>query len=424
MEGLEKKDVIALFIANSFLFFFQGLTKVIYVPLVTPIESSFEVGSTEAGLLITLVYLGYALARFPSGILADIFGCPKVIAGTGLLMSASLMLVGISPNFYAMALFSFIMGASTGLYVTAGYSYSVILGQDRFETVSTALLETFGGISGLVAPLFVVLIWETLGLSVSAFFYIMAAGALLASVIFIWLAKKNDLLAAENSKEAGASGESASLADIWPKLKGTVKILKEPAINRFIIWSTLVGGFGAFAIKGFESFIPSFLHNAGGYSFSNANQLFAIVAISGLITKMVVAWAADKFGSKRILFVFYIFNFILFFYLTTAPGNIGVIATLIFFGVTFKSHNTVINSYVLKVMPKEYQGTGFGLFSTLYTAIYSAGAVFTGFIADQAGSLVIGMRAAVIGVIIAFVCLALFKVFVKVQELKAAGGRP
>ena len=424
MEGLGKREVIALFIANSFLFFFQGITKFIYVPLVTPIESSFEVGSTEAGLLITLVYLGYALARFPSGILADIFGCPKVIAGTGLLMSASLMLVGISPNFMAMAVFSFIMGASTGLYVTAGYSYSVILGQDRFETVSTALLETFGGISGLVAPLFVVLIWETLGLPISILFFIMAAGALLASVIFIWLAKKNNLLEAESRKQGGASGESASLADIWPKVKGTVAVLKEPAINRFIIWSTLVGGFGAFAIKGFESFIPSFLHNLGGYSFSNANQLFAIVAISGLITKMVVAWAADKFGSKRILFVFYIFNFALFFYLTTAPGHIGVIATLMLFGITFKSHNTVINSYVLKVMPKEYQGTGFGLFSTLYTAIYSAGAVFTGFIADQTGNLVIGMRAAVIGVVIAFVCLVLFKFFVKIQKLKAAGGRP
>ncbi|MFN2362844.1 MAG: sugar MFS transporter [Halarsenatibacteraceae bacterium] len=424
MEGLEKKDVIALFIANSFLFFFQGITKYIYVPLVTPIESSFEVGSTEAGLLITLVYLGYALARFPSGILADIFGCPRVIAGTGLLMSVSLLLVGISPNFYAMAAFSFLMGASTGLYVTAGYSYSVILGQDRFETVSTALLETFGGISGLVAPLFVILIWETLGLPISVFFYIMAAGALLASVIFIWLAKKNNLLAAESRKQGGASGESASVADIWPKVKGAVAILKEPAINRFIIWATLVGGFGAFAIKGFESFIPSFLHNLGGYSFSNANQLFTILAISGLITKMAVAWAADKFGSKRILFVFYIFNFTLFFYLTTAPEHFGIIATLILFGITFKSHNTVINSYVLKVMPKEYQGTGFGLFSTLYTAIYSAGAVFTGFVADQAGSLVIGMRAAVIGVVIAFACLALFKVFVKVDELKSAGGRP
>ncbi|MGM0413956.1 MAG: MFS transporter [Bacillota bacterium] len=424
MEELEKRDIIALFIANSFLFFFQGITKYIYVPLVTPIESSFEVGSTEAGLLITLVYLGYALARFPSGILADIFGCPKVIAGTGLLMSASLLLVGISPNFYAMAVFSFIMGASTGLYVTAGYSYSVILGQDRFETVSTALLETFGGISGLVAPLFVVLIWESLGLPISAFFYIMAAGALLASVIFIWLANKNNLLKNDSEGKNGAISESASLADIWPKIKDAVEILKEPAINRFIIWATLVGGFGAFAIKGFESFIPSFLHNIGGYSFSHANQLFTILAISGLITKMVVAWAADKFGSKRILFIFYIFNFTLFFYLTTTPGHIGVIATLIFFGITFKSHNTVINSYVLKVMPKEYQGTGFGLFSTLYTAIYSAGAVFTGFIADQSGSLVIGMRAAVFGVIVAFICLILFKVFVKVQELKAAGGRP
>ncbi|MGM0420571.1 MAG: MFS transporter [Bacillota bacterium] len=426
--NLDKKSVITLFAANAFLFFFQGLTKMIFVPLVTPIETSYQVGSTEAGLLITLVYLGYALARFPSGILADIYGCPRVIGITGLFMSGSLFLVGLSPNFWFMAGASFLMGASTGLYVTAGYSYAVTLGEDRLETVSTALLELFGGISGLIAPLFVVLIWETLGLPLAAFFFIMAAGTLLASVIFIVLAERSGINTGlpliRRGRAGGTQEKRTSLLELGERIKETLVVLKQPAINRFIIWSTLVGGFGAFAIKGFESFVPSFLYQLGGYSFSQANQLFVIIAISGLVTKMVVAWAADKFGSKRMLFGFYLLMAVLFFYLTTAPDHMGVVFSLVVFGIIFKTHNTIINSYVLKVMPVSYQGTGFGLFSTLYTAIYSLGAVYSGYISDLTGSLVGGMRSSVVGVVIAFIALIFFKKFVDVTTLKEAGGRP
>ncbi len=141
-----------------------------------------------------------------------------------------------------------------------------------------------------------------------------------------------------------------------------------------------------------------------GYSFSRANQLFVIVTISGVLTKILVAWSAERFGSKRMLALFYLISLVIFFYFTSEFDHGGVIISLVLLEVVFRSHNTIINSYVLKMIPKASRGSGFGLFSTLYTTIYSLGAVFSGTIADRT-SLVTGMRFAVIGIVIAALLL-------------------
>jgi len=51
-------------------------------------------------------------------------------------------------------------------------------------------------------------------------------------------------------------------------------------------------------------------------------------------------------------------------------------------GMACLNTNTLINSYVLRNMPPKYQGAGFGLFSTAYTAIYSFGPYMTGFLSE------------------------------------------
>ena len=39
------------------------------------------------------------------------------------------------------------------------------------------------------------------------------------------------------------------------------------------------------------------------YSFDLANQLYMIVAVAGITTKIFIGWLADRFGSKRVMFI-------------------------------------------------------------------------------------------------------------------------
>ena len=110
MGETKKKIYILLFLSNSFLFFFQGLGKSVYTPLVSPFREILDISSTRAGLLITLVFLGYALARFPSGILTDVLGCERtILLGSGL-MGLGFLLVGFSQTYIILALLTFFYG--------------------------------------------------------------------------------------------------------------------------------------------------------------------------------------------------------------------------------------------------------------------------------------------------------------------------
>lgn len=375
-----KQSVILLFITNSILFFFQGMSKFIYTPLLSPFQETFAISSARAGLLITLVFMGYALARFPSGLLTDIIGCPRTIIYGSLATGAGLILVGISPTYPTMAVSTFLMGAATGLYVTAGYTFSVELGRDHMETVSTALMETFGGIAGLLSPLVVVLFLEVLDVSWSVLFFVMAAGVFVAVLLFLLTLLQSDLrqLYGENSgnsnslqrNEINDGADGFSGREFLDRVKKALAVLKIPSLRVFLLWAIIVGGFGNFAPRGFESFIPTYLDEGAGFTFSQANQLFSLIALSGLFTKILVAWMADRFGSKNLLLAIYLINIVFFFVFTSTGSTMVLVVSLIIFGLTFRSHNTVINSYVLKESPPAHRGT-LGFFHILHDDLQS-----------------------------------------------------
>lgn len=396
-----KQNLIVFFVFNAALFFFQLLTKKIYAPLVPHFQTSLDISSAQAGFLVTAATLGYGLARFPSGILTDIIGCKKTIISSGFFMGLTVIMVGLAPNYLSLAILTFIMGISTGLYITAGYTFTILVSKDNQEATFTAILENFGGLAATVAPLTVVLFLDTLQLGWRGLFFSIGTIILVVNGLFIYMSYNNKI------------EDKDDLSFNWQLFKDESKeilqVFQNNKLVRFIMWATIVGGFGFFSILAFQSFIPSLLVEKG-YSFSRANQLFTLVFVIGLFAKPAIGWLADKVGTKRILFSILVLNFIFYFIFTAEVGQIGIFSSLIIFGITFAGHNTLINSYVLRLFPDEYQGTGFGLFSTLYTAIYSLGPVVIGYFVDQF-NLVIGMRVSVVAIIIAVPLLVSFNYF-------------
>ena len=369
-----------------------------YAPLVPYLTSSINISSAQAGFLVTAATLGYGLARFPSGILADIIGCKRTIISSGFLMGVTVIAVGLAPNYLSLALLTLIMGISTGLYITAGYTFTILVSKDNQEATFTAILENFGGLAATVAPLTVVFFLDNLNLGWRELFFTIGFSILVVNLLFMYFSANSSI---EDKDDLDFDYQLFKR-----EMKEVLQVFEDPELVKFIIWATLVGGFGFFSILAFQSFIPSLLIEKG-YSFAQSNQLFTLVFIIGLVAKPVVGWLADKFGTKRILFLVLGFNFLFYFIFTADVGQLGIMSSIVVFGITFASHNTLINSYVLRLFPSEYQGTGFGLFSTLYTVIYSLGPVVIGYFVDQY-SLAIGMRVSVVAILIAVPLLAAF----------------
>ncbi|MDY6827079.1 MAG: MFS transporter [Bacillota bacterium] len=382
-----------VFILNALFFFFQALTKNLFPPLLLPLRETFSIDNTQVGLLVTLVYFGYALARFPSGVLSDLYGCTKTALAGSILMALSFVAIALSPTYPVMALMTFILGLSSGIYVTAGYTLAVIIGSRERAATATAAFETFGIVAGLISPLLVT--FFVLYFNWSLLFVVSGLFLGLVTILFYRVRSRAVLFeteyAADNaisSSDRGTAGDGSSIGKrekIYSQLRASSAVFLDPRIRKFIIWSTLVGGLGALSWTGINSFIPTFLVENRNYTYEVANQIFIIVSVAGLLAKVATGWLADRFGNNPVLFTNLSVSVVLFMALSFVANHWLLLLILALLGAACLNTNTLINSYVLRSMPPRYQGAGFGFFSTAYTVIYSMGPYLTGFFSDLFG---------------------------------------
>ena len=385
----------SVFLLNAVIFFFQALTKNLFPPLLLPLREAFLIDNAQAGLLVTLVFLGYALARFPSGILADQIGCTKTVLIGSAAMAFSFVGVSLSPGYPTLAVMTFILGVSSGIYVTAGYTLAVIIGSRERAATATAAFESFGIMAGIISPVLVTffvifLNWQLLFIAVGLLLVVI-------TVLFYSNRQRSNQIELDHNRQNGINndrrqGKEGSRDRLWAAagkffrdLSSSAVIFRDPVIRRFIIWSTLVGGLGALSWTGINSFIPTFLVEDRGFSYDIANSMYITVSVAGLAAKIGIGWLADRFGNNQVLFFNLILSIAGFFMLTVVTLQWQILLVLVLLGAMCLNTNTLINSYVLRSMPPRYQGAGFGLFSTAYTAIYSLGPYLTGFLSDYAG---------------------------------------
>ncbi len=424
------KTVLSMaFILNALIFFFQAISKNIFPPLLPPLMGIFVIGEEKAGLLVTLVFMGYALARFPSGLLADKIGHARTVLLGSITMAISFIMVGLAPGYYSMAALTFILGVASGIYVTAGYTLAVKMGAQGRAATSTALFEMFGILAGITSPMLVT--YFVLQLSWRYLFIFSGAALFLVSFLFYWKDIQSPYYGAVNTRSpkkiqaaVGQAAKGKSFSNKARSLKEGVMdslsfISKDIQIRRFIIWSTLVGGLGAITWTGASAFIPTLLVNEKGYEYELANKMFTLVAFSALMTKVGIGWLGDRLGTRWVLVGILSIKAASVLALVTAQSHWAILLILILLGGTSLNSNTLINSYVLRNMPQEYQATGFGLFSTSYTVIYSCGPFITGLLSVQL-NLGAAMAISTLGAFTAILLLFLFPVFFP-QQTAVAG---
>lgn len=415
----------SVFVLNAIIFLFQGLTKNLFPPLLLPLRETFLIDNAQAGLLVTLVFFGYALARFPSGIIADHIGCTRTVLIGSAAMALSFLGVAVSHSYPVMVVMTFILGVSSGIYVTAGYTLAVIIGSRERAATATAAFESFGIIGAIASPALVTVFvlffnWQLL---------FIVSGLLLAvaTAAFYRLrdrsngfekvhADQNGLSEGKNALPLSSEGSKAgsargTLQSFSKKVLNSSTIFRDPMIRRFIIWSTLVGGLGALSWTGVNSFIPTFLVEEKGYSYDMANSMFITVPVAGLAAKVGIGWLADRFGNNPVLFSNLVISVGLFIALTLTAGHWQLLVILALLGAACLNTNTLINSYVLRNMPPRYQGAGFGLFCTAYTAVYSLGPYLTGYLSEIFG-LSTAIQLSSIGAVVAALLILTANIFV------------
>jgi len=105
---------VRLFGSLLALVFLVNFGRVVFAPLVAPLESEFMASEAAVGLVATLAWLGSALPRLPTGYLLTRVERHRVVLRTGLLLAVSSLGMTFAPTIEFVMLGALLVGLASG----------------------------------------------------------------------------------------------------------------------------------------------------------------------------------------------------------------------------------------------------------------------------------------------------------------------
>jgi MFS family permease len=345
-------------------FFVTMFGRLAISAVVPNVAARFDVSTSLIGTALTGMWLTYALAQFPSGIMAGRVGARLVIllsvAGTGL----STLVILSSPAFGVFALGTVLLGAAAGLH----YSVATTLLTGTYDEIATAIgVHNSGGpIAGLVAP--IVVSWVAV-----TFSWRLAVGhtlliALLVGGLFVWKVRPTPPRHPDRSVRTQVDlGRARAL-------------LSRPSIA----FTAVIAIVADFTWQGISSFLPVFFVQFHGYSQTMAGTLFAAYFLIQGTLQVGVGMIADRFGRDLAIGGCMVSSIAGIALLVVGSGLLPVLAGVLLLGIGMGWGAAVFPRF-MDHLPGDERGTGFGLIRTVYMVVAASGSVVVGVLASTVG---------------------------------------
>jgi MFS family permease len=375
-----RRTVVAL---CTLAFFATMVARLVISPVVPYIIESFDTSTSMIGLALTGLWLAYACAQFPSGVLADRYGERVIIlAAVGLTAVASLLLA-LAPSMPAFILLTVVLGAAAGLH----YSVATTFLTRKFDNIGTAIgLHNSGApLAGLLAPLAAAAVGAWVGWRVSITLGTLVALPIFA--LFAWQIRPTEPARPNQSLSEGVTVDQITHLLTRPRIAFTAVL----AVLFEFIWQATA------------SFLPTFLIASHDYSVALASALFSAYFIVHGLTQPVIGSLSDRYGREAVTAACAACGSIGYSLLIVGAG-LGVSLVAILFIGTAMSWGAALLPRFMDTLAATERGTGFGLIRTSYMIVSATGSAVVGSVADFAGwNVAFGVFVA----FLLFVCLAL-----------------
>ena len=337
-------------------------TRMIYPVLLPSLSESFGLTLTTAGLLVTLIWVTYAVGQVPSGILADRYG-ERTILTTGLVIVAgAVSLVVLAPTTWSLFAATGLIGVGLSLYPVARITALSDLYPDRIGRVlgiTMAAGDTGQTVLPLVAGILIGLTWQ-MGL-------VFVVPLLVVVAIAVWRVLPSTI-----------SSDTASTELSLQRAMTVFRELYRPTLVIMAIILFLYIG----VLQTFSAFYPTYLINEKGFSSTRASALFSLFFAFGIAAKPLAGVAYDLIGIRRSLPIvlggaiigFALLPFLSDFWLLA--GDTVLISSMLGSGA-------ITQSYLSETIPPEIEGTGLGAVRSSASLLASTGPVLFGAVAER-----------------------------------------
>ncbi len=346
------------------LVFLVNFARVVYAPLLEPFRTSFGVSAGAVGLLATLVWVGSAAPRFPTGYLLTKYPRHRLVLVSGLVLAGSSFVAALAPSFRLLAVATVLVGVGSGIYFV---SASPLIGQLYPGQVGRAIgiHGTASQIAAVVAPGIVGVVLAAAIWPIAAWrviFVLLALVSLVSSVLF-WLA-------ARRSSISGAGTPDLELRTAFR------------AQWRLILAGIAVVGLAGLVWNGVFNFYVTYLVETKDLSGTGARTGLTVVFAAGVPAFWLAGLLADRLRFVPLLLAIlggFVGSMLALVYVDGYVPILVVSATL---GFVVHCLFPVTDTYILASLPESHRGSGYAVFSGTMMPIQAIGSVIVGALVD------------------------------------------
>ena len=335
------------------LVFFLNLARIVFAPLLDVFIAEFAIGEATAGLIATLVWVGSASLRLPTGWLLTKFPRHHVVVASGLLLAASSAATATAVTARQLMIGAFAMGTASGVYFVAANPLLSELYPERVGHV----LGIHGAATQVAAVVAAPLVTVSLLIDWRLSLWTIAVGAA-ATTAYTWIAARET-----DMPQAGGDDTEfiAGALSQW----------------RVIVTALALTGAAVFVWQGIFNFYDLYMQSKG-LSRSASGAMLTIVFASGV--------PAFYFGGNladRLPHVPYLLGIVGVFaasilLVTAAEGLIALAVVSAVIGFVVHMLFPATDTYVLDALPDSARGSAYAVFSSVWMLTQSVGSSAVG----------------------------------------------
>jgi len=312
------KTILGPLLFLALIFFLNFSARIIFAPLMPLIGADLGLSNQEAGFFFLMIAAGYCVALICSSFVLAKLTHRAIIVCSALTVGLAMLGIAFSESRLLMQIGLFMLGMTTGIYLPSGIATITSLAPSKFWGRAIAVHEIAPNLGFFLVPL---LAQALLG------FLLWRQVLLLFGIIC--------LLIGLTFWRFGKGGHSYGAAPSWAAY---LTILKEPSFWLMMVLFSM----GITGTMGIYNMFPLYMVKELGFDQSTANQWFGFSRISGLFMAFAAAWAINRFGPKKTLFVVFLISGICAIFLGIVPRPwvivllfVQVTAAVCFFPVGF-----------------------------------------------------------------------------------------
>jgi len=341
--------------------FVVNLGRVVFAPLLDPLRAALSVDAAAVGLLASLVWVGSAVPRIPTGYLLTRVPRHYVVFATGAMLTGATVLASVAPGIRALQAAAFLMGMASGAYFIAANPLVSELFPSRVGTV-LGVHGTAAQLAAVGAPLFVTAVLDA-GRWPSTF-RVMAVMTAIATVLFTVAAWRTDL------PEAGTEDRDLLVA--------------VRAQWRLVLAGVVMLGATGFVWQGLFNFYPTYLAETKSLSEPTARTVLSVVFGAGVPAMALSGRLADRLDVVRYVLVLLGGFVALVFAVTVVSGFVAVVAVSLALGYVVHSLFPAMDTYMLGTLPDRHRASAYAAYSGTMMFVQAGGSYAVGFLRDAA----------------------------------------